>query len=87
VRINVLDVGLTVYNWPVFRCPSLAGFGCPPRFVKFNLDEFPRYVPLTETFQFLLLMKLENPKAATRLDDGSPIVRVRLTTSCRREDG
>jgi hypothetical protein len=20
-----------VYNWPVFRCPSLAGFGCPPR--------------------------------------------------------
>jgi len=22
---------LMVYNWPVFRCPSLAGFGCPPR--------------------------------------------------------
>src|SRR5690606_35937908 len=19
------------YDWPVFRCPSLAGFGCPPR--------------------------------------------------------
>jgi len=24
---------LMVYNWPVFRCPSLAGFGCPPRIV------------------------------------------------------
>ena len=22
---------MTVYNWPVFRCPRLAGFGCPPR--------------------------------------------------------
>jgi hypothetical protein len=22
---------MTVYNWPVFRCPQLAGFGCPPR--------------------------------------------------------
>ena len=22
---------LMIYNWPVFRCPSLAGFGCPPR--------------------------------------------------------
>ena len=38
-RINVLDVGLMVYNWPVFRCPSLAGFGCPPRVEQF-LDRF-----------------------------------------------
>jgi hypothetical protein len=45
-------------------------------FVKFKLDDFPRYVPLTKTFQFLLLTKLENPETATRLDDGSPIVRV-----------
>jgi len=22
---------MTAYNWPVFRCPRLAGFGCPPR--------------------------------------------------------
>jgi len=22
---------MTVYNWPVFKCPQLAGFGCPPR--------------------------------------------------------
>jgi hypothetical protein len=44
--------------------------------VKFNLDDFPRYVPLTKTFQFLLLTKLENPEAVSRLDDGSPIVRV-----------
>jgi hypothetical protein len=45
-------------------------------FLKFNLDDFPRYVPLNKTFQFLLVTKLENPEAATRLDDGSPIVRV-----------
>jgi len=45
-------------------------------FIKFNLDDFPRYVPLTKTFRFLLLTKLENPEAVSRLDDGSPIVRV-----------
>src|ERR1700677_5107115 len=22
---------LTQFRWPVFSCPSLAGFGCPPR--------------------------------------------------------
>lgn len=44
--------------------------------VKFNLDDFPTYVPLTKTFQFLLLTKFENPEAANHLDDGSPIVRV-----------
>src|SRR4051794_30373198 len=22
---------LSYFRWPVFRCPSLAGFGCPPR--------------------------------------------------------
>jgi hypothetical protein len=22
---------MTVYNWPVLKCPRLAGFGCPPR--------------------------------------------------------
>jgi hypothetical protein len=48
-------------------------------FVKFNLDDFPRYVPLTKTFQFLLLTKLENPEAVIRLDDGFPIVRVGVT--------
>src|SRR3954467_6806792 len=26
-RFNVLPY----FRWPVFRCPSLAGFGCPPR--------------------------------------------------------
>jgi hypothetical protein len=44
--------------------------------VKFTLDDFPLYVPLTKTFQFLLLTKLTNPEAVSRLDDGSPIVRV-----------
>ena len=44
--------------------------------VKFNLDDFPTYVPLTKTFQFLLLTKLTNLGALSRLDDGSPIVRV-----------
>jgi hypothetical protein len=44
--------------------------------VKFNLDDFPTYAPLTKTFQFLLLTKLENPEAVSRLDDGFPIVRV-----------
>jgi hypothetical protein len=34
---------------------------------------------LTKTFQFLLLTKLENPEAMSRLDDGSPIVRVGVT--------
>ena len=43
--------------------------------LKFNLDDFPTYVPLTTTFQFLGLTKLENPEAVSRLDDGSPIVR------------
>src|ERR1039457_4570430 len=28
VLVNVLD---HVFNWPVLRCPRLAGFGCPPR--------------------------------------------------------
>src|SRR5215831_6287358 len=27
--VNVLEI--CCYDWPVFRCPSLAGFGCPPR--------------------------------------------------------
>ena len=45
-------------------------------FVKFNLDEFRRYMPLTKTFQFLHLTKLADPEAVSRLDDGSPIVRV-----------
>jgi hypothetical protein len=44
--------------------------------IKFNLDDFPTYVPLTTTFQFLLLTKIENPEAVSRLDDGSPFVRV-----------
>jgi hypothetical protein len=48
-------------------------------FVKFNLNDFRRYMPLTETFQFLLLTKLENPEAVSRLDNGSPIVRVGVT--------
>ena len=51
----------TVYNWPVFRCPRLAGFGCPPRtdegrtlLREFNDSELPRFggwvvdVPLTQ---------------------------------------
>jgi hypothetical protein len=45
-------------------------------FARSRPDNFPRYVPLNKTFQFLLVTKLENPEAATRLDDGSPIVRV-----------
>jgi hypothetical protein len=44
--------------------------------VKFNLDDFPTYVALTKTFQFLLLTKLTNPEVVSRLDDGFPIVRV-----------
>jgi hypothetical protein len=48
-------------------------------FIKFNLDDFPRYAPLAKTFQFLHLTKLENPEAVSRLDDGSPIVRVGVT--------
>src|SRR5207245_6131448 len=27
-RVNVLSAYIL---WPVFRCPSMAGFGCPPR--------------------------------------------------------
>src|SRR5438128_3889279 len=27
-RVNVLSAYVL---WPVFRCPSMAGFGCPPR--------------------------------------------------------
>jgi hypothetical protein len=30
--VNVLEI--CCYDWPVFRCPSLAGFGCPPRRVE-----------------------------------------------------
>ena len=26
------------FNWPVLKCPSLAGFGCPPRRVSRNLE-------------------------------------------------
>lgn len=37
---------------------------------KFNLDDFLRYAPLAQTFQFLLLTKLEDPRAVSRLDDG-----------------
>lgn len=37
---------------------------------KFNLDDFPRYAPLAQTFQFLLLTKLDAPQAVSRLDDG-----------------
>src|SRR5437016_1883180 len=28
-RVNVLSAYIL---WPVFRCPSMAGFGCPPRY-------------------------------------------------------
>ena len=44
--------------------------------VQFNLDDFPAYAPMAKTFQFLLLTKLANPEAVSRLDDGFPIVRV-----------
>jgi hypothetical protein len=44
--------------------------------VQFNLDDFLSYAPLAKTFQFLLLTKLTNPEAVSRLDDGFPIVRV-----------
>jgi len=37
---------------------------------KFNLDDFPRYAPLAQTFQFLFLTKLEDPRAVSRLNDG-----------------
>ena len=37
LREHVLLAGVNVSCryvwWPVFRCPSMAGFGCPPRFV------------------------------------------------------
>jgi hypothetical protein len=28
IRVNVL---VQLSRWPVFRCPPMAGFGCPPR--------------------------------------------------------
>jgi hypothetical protein len=44
--------------------------------LQFYLDDFLSYAPLAKTFQFLLLTKLTNPEAVSRLDDGFPIVRV-----------
>jgi len=71
-RSDVEDLARSVKRFLTDQKPHVG----EQRLVKFNLDDFPRYVPLTKTFQFLLLTKLENPEAVSRLDDGSPIVRV-----------
>ncbi len=31
VSVNVLD---QLSRWPLFRCPPMAGFGCPPRVIQ-----------------------------------------------------
>jgi len=38
---------------------------------ELNLNDFPRYAPLAQTFQFLLFTKLEEPQAMSCLDDGN----------------
>src|SRR6185437_13852395 len=36
--------------WPVFRCPSVAGFGCPPRLRQTLPTEFGAAFQLAESF-------------------------------------
>ncbi|PYN88567.1 MAG: hypothetical protein DMD89_35905 [Candidatus Rokuibacteriota bacterium] len=34
-------LGTALLHWPVFRCPRLAGFGCPPRAMGTKRPLFP----------------------------------------------
>jgi hypothetical protein len=47
---------MTVYNWPVFRCPQLAGFGCPPR--KRSASEEHKYADAKAALEELGPMSL-----------------------------
>jgi len=71
-RSGVEDLARSVKRFLTAQKPHVG----EQSFVKFNLDDFRRYMPLTKTFQFLHLTKLADPEAVSRLDDGSPIVRV-----------
>lgn len=74
-RSGVEDLARGIKQFLVDHKPKTAD----QRSAQFNLDDFPRYAPLAGMFQFLLLTKLENPQAESRLDDGSPTVQVGLT--------
>jgi hypothetical protein len=71
-RSSVEDLARGVKKFLIDQKPQIGD----QSFAKFNLDDFPQYKPMAKTFQFLLLTKLENPEQASRLDDGSPILRV-----------
>jgi hypothetical protein len=71
-RSGVEDLARNVKRFLADQRPQVGEQGV----MKFNLDDFPTYVPLTTTFQFLLLTKRENPEAVSRLDDGSSVVQV-----------
>jgi hypothetical protein len=71
-RSGVEDLARSIKQFLVDQKPKTAD----QSLAQFNLDDFPRYAPLARLFQFVLLTKLENPEAVSRLDDGSPIVHV-----------
>lgn len=71
-RSGAEDLARCIKKFLVDQKPKIADQGS----AKLNLDDFPRYAPLAETFQFLLLTRLEEPRAVSRLDDGIPRVGV-----------
>jgi ATP-dependent Clp protease ATP-binding subunit ClpB len=75
-RINVLDDGLMVYNWPVFRCPSLAGFGCPPRARRRFTPEF-----MNRLDQIVVFRALGEPELRQIVDIELNMVRQRIETA------
>jgi integrase len=61
-----VNVSVDQLWWPVFRCPSVAGFGCPPRWkTKTRRD---RTIPISARLKSVLEMRRTDPKG----DDHPP---------------
>jgi hypothetical protein len=73
-RSGVEDLARSIKQFLVEHKPKTAEQSS----TRFNLDDFPRYVPLAGIFEFLLLTKLENPQVEGHLDNGS-VVQVGVT--------
>ena len=66
-RSGAEDLARSIKKFLVDQKPRIADQAS----TKFNLHDFPRYAPLAQTFQFLFLTKMEDPRAVNRLDDGT----------------
>jgi len=56
--LAAVNVSVAYVWWPVFRCPSVAGFGCPPRRAFYGECRLDNFDPLPNTFQILFVVSI-----------------------------